>query len=97
MIDENEVRKAVEAVVSARLTGLKVESISVRRDIDDDGDSILIIDIVFDGKRGSPNSAQTSALTRWAIPKIRDTGETAFPVFSFIEKSDLGKHGPEAA
>ncbi len=78
-------------VLNERLEGVEFESVDVQSDHDEDGNEILVVQIVFDGKQRALDPQKTSSLTRHLRPRIADIGVYAFPVISFVSKSDLGK------
>ena len=82
-------------VLNERLEG--VESVDVQSDHDEDGNEILVVQIVFDGKQRALDPQKTSSLTRHLRPRIADIGVYAFPVISFVSKSDLGKRAAAVA
>ena len=73
------------------------ESVDVQSDHDEDGNEILVVQIVFDGKQRALDPQKTSSLTRHLRPRIADIGVYAFPVISFVSKSDLGKRAAAVA
>ena len=97
MADENRIRDVVRSVLEERFDNLNVLAINIKPDVDVDGDEIISIRVVFDGKKKRLDPKKTSSILRHLIPKIRESGETGFPTMSFVSKSDLGKLPPEAA
>ena len=91
----------IKAIVREHLAtwfdDIEITSINVRHVEDEDGVEFLAISVVFDGKKKQLDAAKTSKVVRHVRPKMRAAGENAFPVFSFIAKSELGKLSPEAA
>jgi hypothetical protein len=53
-------------------------------------DTVLHIDVIFDGTPENVDARNLSGAVRHVRPKLNAIGETAFPVFSFISKSDIG-------
>lgn len=94
-VNEERIKEIVREVLSSRFEGVQIVSVSTRADVDEDGDDIIAIDIVFDGKEKRLDSRQTSTIARRVIPKMREIGEGAFPIFSFIAQSEIGKLRPE--
>lgn len=97
MAENAELKAIVEAVLRERFDDVTIESMELERDIDQDGDEILRVNVIFDGKKKRLDSRKTSGLLRHLRPKIAEIGEYAFPVVSFISKSDYGKQKTAAA
>jgi hypothetical protein len=53
-------------------------------------DTVLHIDVIFDGTPEDVDARKLSGAVRHVRPKLNAIGGTAFPVFSFISKSDIG-------
>ena len=70
------------------------ELIAVRPDFDQYGDEILIIKAIFNEDR--LGAQRTSGLIRHLRPKLAEVGTEAFPVISFIAKSELRDRDLEA-
>ena len=70
------------------------ELIAVRPDFDQYGDEILIIKAIFNADR--LGAKRTSGLIRHLRPKLAEVGTEAFPVISFIAKSELRDRDLEA-
>ena len=87
------VKDVVEATLREQY-GNVFELISVRPDFDEYGDEILVIKAVF-GKDGL-GGQRTSGLIRHLRPKLAEVGTEAFPVISFIAKSELRDRDLEA-
>lgn len=97
MENQRSIKEIVDSILRERFEGVDIVSINVRPDKDDDGDDILVIDVVFDGKAKSLDASKTSGLVRRMIPEIQESGVRGFPILSFIAKSELRKKRPEAA
>jgi hypothetical protein len=91
------IRDIIRTLLESRFDDVEIVSVNVRPDLDTDGDPVLFITIVFDGKKKQLDPRKTSGLVRRLLPKMKEAGEEGFPVFSFIAKSELGKIKPDAA
>lgn len=91
------IEKIVRNVLSERFENVEIESISVVFDVDEDGDDILRVKVIFDGQTKHLDARKASGVLRHLRPKIAEIGEDAFPIMSYIAKSELGKHKTEAA
>ena len=87
------VKDTVEATLRDRC-GNVFELISVRPDFNEYGDEILVIKAVFD--TDLLGAERTSGLIRHLRAKLADAGTEAFPVISFIAKSELRDRDLEA-
>lgn len=99
MADANykKVRDAVERVVKERFNDVRIVSITITPDVDEDGERILMIDVVFKADAKRLDSSKTVGLTRHLLPKLHEADEPGFPVFSFIADSEMRKSKTEAA
>jgi len=99
MAQENyeNVRRAVERVVRERFDEINIVSITITPDHDEDGDRILLIEVVFDSSAKRLDSRKTLGLTRHLLPELHEAQECGFPVFSFIANSEIGKQKAETA
>ena len=70
------------------------ELIAVRPDFDQYGDEILVIKAIFNEDR--LGAQRTSGLIRHLRPKLAEVGTEAFPIISFIAKSELRDRDLEA-
>ena len=95
MTDHNlpRVKDIVESTLRERC-GNVFELIAVRPDFDEYGREILFIKAVFNIDR--LGSERTSGLIRHLRPKLEDAGTEAFPVISFIAKSEIRDRDLEA-
>lgn len=95
MTDTDTIRDIVRSILSERFENIDIVSINIDRDVDEDGAPILLVKVVFDGKKKQLDAKKASGLVRRILPKLAEADERGFPVLSFIEKSDLGKLAPE--
>ena len=70
------------------------ELIAVRPDFDQYGDEILVIKAIFNEDR--LGAQRTSGLIRHLRPELAEVGTEAFPIISFIAKSELRDRDLEA-
>ncbi|MBV9839950.1 MAG: hypothetical protein JOY99_00185 [Sphingomonadaceae bacterium] len=78
----------VSGIVKERFTDAKIDSISIEPDSDSDGDPILRITVVFDSDVSGLESSKLAGLVRHVRPKLRERGDTGFPIFRFLSKRD---------
>lgn len=97
MVEEKKLKNVVEAVLKDSFNDVEIESVSVEPGFDEDGDKILRVKVIFNdsGKQLDPH--RTIGVLRVLRPRFAEIGEDAFPVMSFIAKSDMRKPKSEAA
>ncbi len=74
---------------------VKFIKIAVRPDIDQDGDEFLWVKAVYD-EPASIDLGKSTSIVRHLRPKLAEVAVEAFPVISYIAKSDLKKAELEA-
>ena len=97
MVRMDKVEQILRSVLEQEFENVEILSINITPDLDEFGEKILIVKVVFDGDRRALDARKTSGLARHILPKIGAIGEDAFPVFSFIAKSELGNVNPDCA
>ena len=91
--DLPKVKDIVEETLRERC-GNVFELIAVRPDFNEYGDEILVIKAIFNKDR--LGAQRTSGLIRHLRPKLAEVGTEAFPIISFIAKSELRDRDLEA-
>ncbi|MCY4191029.1 MAG: hypothetical protein OXC54_11515 [Rhodospirillaceae bacterium] len=81
----------VSTLLSSEISNVKIDSIDIEPDFDEDGGRVLLVRVVFEGDRKKLDAKKTSGLVRRLRPKMIEAGETDFPVLSFVAKSELEK------
>ncbi len=98
MLEERKIINIIKADLQKRFEDVEIVSINVVPEVDEDGDDVLFVSVVFDAKeRKRLDPRKTSAMARSIVPQLMSAGEDAFPVFSFIRKSEWREKSPEAA
>lgn len=97
MVSISNLTEIVTNVLRERFDDVDIERVEIERDFDDDGDEILRIQVVFDGKEKQLDARKASSVQRYMRPKLADVSENAFPVISYVSKSDYRKRNPAAA
>jgi hypothetical protein len=87
----------VRATLKKQFPKIRVVRIGITEKTDDDGDPIIEIEVVYEEQGGGFDPAELRKLPRLIMPELSKAKERGFPIFSFIEKSDLGKLSPAAA
>ncbi|HXK53682.1 MAG TPA: hypothetical protein PK405_03270 [Hyphomicrobiales bacterium] len=96
MISESRIEKLISDLVKSRLDGVKILKVSVERSLDYEDDSVLDVTIIFEAK-SDLDAAKVASMVRHLRPKLKEAGEAAFPLMSFVSKNDARKLGFEAA
>jgi hypothetical protein len=94
---EREVNEAVWAVLRDRFPDAKVANVSVRPDVDRDGDDILRVVIVLDGTLSSLDKKELFGFVRHLRSRLETVNREEFPVLSFVSKKDAKQMNLEAA
>ncbi len=68
--------------------GLTFDPIVLEPDIGYQGDDLLLMKIIFDGNQDKLDARWTSRMPLLLDPVMENLGITAFPIISFIEKSE---------
>jgi hypothetical protein len=90
--DTNQTLETIEAirkVVEAQLAPAEIVDVSVREDVDSDGEDVLRVDVVFriDGNRLDPE--KVLGLVRHLREPFEKLHEDRFPIFSFMKPEDM--------
>lgn len=83
-----EIEGLISRIVAQQLSGAAVETVSVRQEIDDDGDDILRIVIVLDRKPSVADQAKMLGLVRHLRSGLAEAASRSFPLLSFVSKQD---------
>jgi hypothetical protein len=82
------VQKIIETEVRRRFGKGIILSVRVRPDVDEDGDRVIFVTVVFNSDGEPLDTAKTSSLARHVLPRIAEVMEDTFPIFSFVDKSE---------
>lgn len=69
---------------------VKILSVKVNPDVDYDGDAVLKIEVVFEGRPRDIDARMISGAVRRVRPHLEKLGELAFPLMSFVSRRDAG-------
>ena len=90
MNELEKIAKAIKAKLTSEFKHSKIAKVRVREDEDTSGDAILLVDVIFEGSPKDVDARELSSAVRLVRPALTSMGVTAFPLFSFISKSDAG-------
>ena len=82
------IREIVKKDLSKHFDRVKIFKIEVQEDVGVDEEEILRINVIFDGEPKSLNAQELVGTVRRLRPKLDKIEESAFPLLSFISKSE---------
>ena len=91
------IKQIVAQTLSRDFNRVQISDIRVHKELDQDGEEVLRIDVVFNGERKDVDARKLSGAVRQIRPKLQAIGEGAFPLFSFISSGDMRRAGFEPA
>ncbi len=97
MRDLKKIAKVIRSTLTAEFEKLAIEDVRVFEEEDSSGDILLHVEVIFDGAPKDVDVRKLSGAVRHVRPKLTKMGIEAFPLFSFISKSDAGAVGLEPA
>lgn len=98
MTNERTIETIVCGVIRERFGDVRIAKIDAKPGFDEDGDQVWYVKVVLENSDVNRIDARrASGVVRHLLPKMVEAGDNGFPILSFIAKSELGKHSPEAA
>ena len=91
------VEKWVAELVKERFRDAEIVSVEVAEDIDQDGDPVLKVRVIFETETGTLDAEETSSFLRYLRPKLSEHGLEQFPIMSFISNQELRGNSAEPA
>lgn len=91
------IHEVVLAALRDDFDDIEIHELIINRDVDYDDDEVLRITVVFEGTPKNIDARIVSGAVRHVRPKLTAMGENAFPLFSFVSKSDVGARAGEPA
>lgn len=85
-----EVAQMVAKTLHNDFENVKILNVKVNHDVDYDGDAILKIEVVFEGRPRDIDARMISGAVRRVRPHLEKLGELAFPLMSFVSRRDAG-------
>lgn len=92
----DQARKVIDEAIRTRYRDVPFLKITVTPDIDEDGEEFLWVKAIYDGQPANIDTRKSLTMVRHIRPKLADVAVEAFPVISYIAKSDLKKQELEA-
>ena len=95
-MNEQQIGKIAEAAFRARFGDVKIVSINIRSGFDHEGDPVVDVNIIYDGKYEQLRGDGPFDVRREIIDKVwRETEDSpGFPMVHFIAKSEIGRRDP---
>ena len=95
-MNEQEMREIVEAAFKARFGDVELVCINVKPGVDFDGDHVVNIKIIYDGKVEQLNGEGLLRVDHEVDTKFDADSEAypGWPLLHYIAKSDIGKRDP---
>lgn len=81
----------VGEVVRERLKDVKIESVTVERDVDSAGEQILRVTVVFDSRSKKLDADKMLGMSRHLKSRLTQDEAGLFPMFRFVSKGDAAK------
>ncbi len=91
------IQSLVAEVVRERLSETAIQSVKASSGVDDDGDPVVYITVVFDTKNNLLDTEKVLGLARHLKAKFADEEINRFPIFRYISKKDAAHLKHEAA
>lgn len=89
MASLTELKSAIQAELERQLAGVRIVSVEVCPDVDEDGDSVLFVTVVFQTNQKRLDARATSSMARHLRSEICRAGDDRFPVLSFIADNEM--------
>ena len=96
-MNDQQVREIAETAFRARFGDIKIVQINVRRGCDHEGDPVVDVNIIYDGKHDLLKGDSLWDVHREVIDKVwREVAQDSpgFPLVHFIPKSEIGRRDP---
>jgi hypothetical protein len=70
---------------------VRIVDVKIREDVDENGERILLVDVVFAANPNKLNARALAGAVRQVRPSLIDNNEKGFPVFTFIAQNEVTK------
>lgn len=91
MLDSKALTELIEGVVKRQFSEAVINNVDVRPDVDDDGDAVLRVTVVFETSGETLDPGKMVGLVRHLRPELAENGIESFPLVRFIAKADAAK------
>jgi hypothetical protein len=90
MRDIGKIEEIVRDTLAADFEKIHVSDVQVREEVGWDGDDLLHVYVVYEKAPKHADIRRLLGAVRRVRPKLTEVGETAFPLFSFISRDEVG-------
>jgi hypothetical protein len=87
-IDAKRIESRIGETLSHYFEGLRIVAVHVAQDLDQDGEEILLIDVVFEGDLNESDARRAAATARHLRPVLEENDADLYPLVSFVSKVD---------
>ena len=91
MVSNKKLKLEIEDELRRLIHSGEILDVSLERGKDSDSDDVIFIHVVFDNKSKQLDARETSVVTRHVRNRLSKIGESSFPLFYYIAKSEAGK------
>ena len=92
MFDENRVSRIIVDALSRDFENIKIIDVHLSRDLDRDGEEILRIEVIFEGKLKDKDIRRIAGAARRLRPVLLEEIDTdLYPLLSFVSKVDYDR------
>jgi hypothetical protein len=78
-------------VLDKYFKNLNIKAVYVAPELDQDGDEILRVDVVFEGKLKADDARRVPGAARQIRPVLEENDADLFPLLSFVSKLDYDR------
>ena len=97
MRDVQQIATIIRSTLALEFRFFDIKEIQVKEDVDEYGDDILWVDVIYEGAYGNIDISALGGAVGLVRPGLLQIGEEAFPVFSYIAAADAEKRHRAAA
>jgi hypothetical protein len=90
-IDLKRIEESVTKTLSRYFENIKIIAAHVAEDVDQDGEEILRIDVVFEGDLKKADARRVAGAARQLRPILEEFDPDLYPLLSFVSKVDYDR------
>lgn len=91
MVSDKRLKSEIQKELRRLIQSGEILDISLERGQDSDRDDVIFVHVIFDNKTNRLDARETSVVTRHVRDRLSKIGESSFPLFYYIAKSEAGK------
>jgi hypothetical protein len=97
-IDAKQVEARITETLRHYFENIRIVAAHVAQDLDQDGEEILLVEVVFEGDLKESDARRVAGAARHLRPVLEKSDADLFPLLSFVSKADYEReHGRSAA